>query len=144
MPPLLEPPTVQVLVEVSTPPAPAPAAPPPPAPTLEQRVAGLEAYLGNGDPSVALKVGPKDKDGNATIPAGLTTPAVGIPGPGHNAWLMISAALVMVPAVFVCITSRSTRIRRVTGSAVTEMAKAMKEETALWARVVRERKIKVE
>src|SRR4030095_1596873 len=48
-----------------TPPAAAP--PPPPPPSLEQRVAGLEAYLGNGDPSVALKVGPKDKDGNATI-----------------------------------------------------------------------------
>jgi Amt family ammonium transporter len=27
---------------------PAPAAPPAPTPTLEQRVAGLEAYLGNG------------------------------------------------------------------------------------------------
>jgi hypothetical protein len=32
----------------------APAAPPP-APTLEQRVAGLEAYVGNGDPAAALK-----------------------------------------------------------------------------------------
>lgn len=26
-----------------------------PAPTLEQRVAGLEAYLGNGDPAAPLK-----------------------------------------------------------------------------------------
>ncbi|MEN9632705.1 MAG: hypothetical protein RL077_1109, partial [Verrucomicrobiota bacterium] len=52
---------------------PAAATPPPPPPTLEQRVAGLEAYLGNGDPTATLKVGPKDKDGNATIPAGLTT-----------------------------------------------------------------------
>ena len=34
---------------------PAPAAP---APTLEQRVAGLEAYLANSDPAAALKVGP--------------------------------------------------------------------------------------
>ncbi|HUR60236.1 MAG TPA: hypothetical protein VM029_21105, partial [Opitutaceae bacterium] len=50
---------------------PAAATPPPPAPTLEQRIAGLEAYIGNGDPAAALKVGPKDKDGNATIPAGL-------------------------------------------------------------------------
>ena len=25
-----------------------------PAPTLEQRVAGLEAYVGNGDPTAAL------------------------------------------------------------------------------------------
>src|SRR5471032_2561554 len=72
-----------------------PATPPPPAPTLEQRVAGLEAYLGNGDPTAALKVGPKDKDGNATIPDGLTTPSVGASGPGHNAWQMTSAALVL-------------------------------------------------
>ena len=69
--------------------------PPPPPPTLEQRIAGLEAYLGNGDPSAALKVGPKDKDGNLTIPAGLTTPSVGVAGPGHNAWMMTSAALVL-------------------------------------------------
>ncbi len=67
----------------------------PPAPTLEQRVAGLEAYLGNGDPTAALKTGPKDKDGNPTIPAGLTTPSVGTSGPGHNAWQMTSAALVL-------------------------------------------------
>ncbi|MSU25134.1 MAG: ammonium transporter [Opitutus sp.] len=69
--------------------------PPPPAPSLEQRIAGLEAYIGNGDPSVALKTGPKDKDGNLTIPAGLTTPSVGVAGPGHNAWMMTSAALVL-------------------------------------------------
>src|SRR4051812_3930335 len=75
--------------------APAPAAPPPPAPTLEQRVAGLEAYLTNSDPTASLKTGPKDKDGNATIPAGLTTAAVGTSGPGHNAWQMTSAALVL-------------------------------------------------
>jgi Amt family ammonium transporter len=61
---------------------------------LEQRVAGLEAYLTNGDPTAALKVA-KDKDGNATIPAGLTTPSVGASGPGHNAWQMTSAALVL-------------------------------------------------
>ncbi len=71
------------------------AAPPPPAPTLEQRVAGLEAYVGNGDPSGSLKVGPKDKDGNATIPAGLTTPSVGVAGPGHNGFMMVCAALVL-------------------------------------------------
>jgi Amt family ammonium transporter len=75
--------------------APAAAKAPPPAPTLEQRVAGLEAYLGNGDPTAALKVGPKDKDGNPTIPEGLTTPSVGTAGPGHNAWMMTSAALVL-------------------------------------------------
>jgi Amt family ammonium transporter len=61
----------------------------PPAPSLEQRVASLEAYLGNGDPTAALK----DDKGN--IPAGLTTASVGVPGPGHNAWMMTSAALVL-------------------------------------------------
>ena len=77
-------------------PAPAAAAtPPPPAPTMDQRVAAIEAYFQNADPSASLKVGPKDKDGNATIPAGLTTPAVGVAGPGHNAWMMTSAALVL-------------------------------------------------
>jgi Amt family ammonium transporter len=73
-------------------PTPAPAAsatPSAPAPTLEQRVAGLEAYLTNGDPTAALK----DKDGN--IPKDLTTPAVGTPGPGHNGWMMTSSALVL-------------------------------------------------
>jgi Amt family ammonium transporter len=68
--------------------APAPSAPAA-TPTLEQRVAGLEAYLNNGDPTVPLK----DKDGN--IPNGLTTPSVGTSGPGHNAWMMTSAALVL-------------------------------------------------
>src|SRR6185437_14128579 len=70
-------------------------APAAPAPTLDQRVSSLEAYINNGDPTAALKVGPKDKDGNATIPNGLTTPTVGVPGPGHNAWQMTSAALVL-------------------------------------------------
>jgi Amt family ammonium transporter len=61
----------------------------PPAPSLEQRVASLEAYLGNGDPTAALK------DAKGTIPDGLTTPSVGVPGPGHNAWMMTSSALVL-------------------------------------------------
>ena len=77
--------------------------PAPPAPTLEQRLAGIEAYLGNGDPSAVLKVGPKDKDGNATIPAGLTTPAASSTGPGHNGFMMICAALVLfmtLPGLF--------------------------------------------
>jgi Amt family ammonium transporter len=60
-----------------------------PEPTLEQRVAGLEAYLGNGDPAAALK----DDKGN--IPDGLTTASVGVAGPGHNAWMMVSTALVL-------------------------------------------------
>jgi Amt family ammonium transporter len=65
--------------------APAPA----PAPTLEQRVASLEAYLGNGDPTAALK------DAKGNVPAGLTTPSVGVSGPGHNGWMMTCAALVL-------------------------------------------------
>ncbi len=65
-----------------------------PTPTLEQRVAGLEAYLTNSDPTATLKVG-KDGAGNPAIPEGLTTVAVSASGPGHNAWMMASAALVL-------------------------------------------------
>ncbi len=65
-----------------------------PTPTLEQRVAGLEAYLTNSDPTVSLQTA-KDKDGKPAVPAGLTTPSVGTSGPGHNAWMMTSAALVL-------------------------------------------------
>ncbi len=43
-------------------------------PSTEQRLAALEAYVTNGDPGKAL---------------------TGVPGPGHNAWMMISAALVL-------------------------------------------------
>ena len=46
-----------------------------PTPSLEQRVSGLEAYVGNTDPTAALK----DKDGK--IPDGLTTVAASNPGP---------------------------------------------------------------
>ncbi|MGH8046501.1 MAG: ammonium transporter, partial [Chthoniobacterales bacterium] len=57
--------------------APAPAAEATPAPpTLEQRVAGVEAYINNVDPA-----------GSAVV---------GVPGPGHNAWMMVSAALVLM------------------------------------------------
>jgi len=52
----------------------APAATPAP-PTVEQRVAGLEAYINNVDPA-----------GSAVT---------GVPGPGHNAWMMTAAALVL-------------------------------------------------
>lgn len=71
--------------------------PAPPAPTLEQRLAGIEAYLGNGDPSAVLK------DAKGTIPAGLTTPAASATGPGHNGYMMICAALVLfmtLPGLF--------------------------------------------
>jgi ammonium transporter, Amt family len=65
------------------------ATPAPPTPSLEQRVAGLEAYVTNGDPTAPLK----DKDGN--IPKDLTMATVGTPGPGHNGWMMTSSALVL-------------------------------------------------
>jgi Amt family ammonium transporter len=61
----------------------------PPAPSLEQRVASLEAYVNNGDPTASLK----DKDGK--IPEGLATPTSATSGPGHNGWMMTSAALVL-------------------------------------------------
>ena len=61
----------------------------PPAPTVEQRLASLEAYVANTDPSATLR------DARGTIPAGLVTPAGNTAGPGHNAWMMVSAALVL-------------------------------------------------
>ncbi len=69
---------------------------PPPAPSLEQRVAGLEAYLGNGDPSAPLK----DAKGTVTV---ALTPAAQTAGPGHNGFMMICAALVLfmtLPGLF--------------------------------------------
>src|SRR5712671_3142863 len=70
---------------------------PPPAATLEQRVASLEAYMSNGDPIAPLK----DTNGVVATSAlvsslvnstGGTSPN---PGPGHNAWLLTSTALVL-------------------------------------------------
>jgi ammonium transporter, Amt family len=60
-----------------------------PAASVEQRLASLEAYIANSDPAATLR----DKSGQ--IPAGLTTPTAGLAGPGHNAWMMVSAALVL-------------------------------------------------
>lgn len=56
-------------------PAAAPAEPAPAAPSLEDRIKGLEAYMNNVDPAGS----------------GVTA----IPGPGHNGWMMTSAALVL-------------------------------------------------
>ena len=61
----------------------------PPTPTDTQRIAALEAYINNSDPTAALK------GADGTVPAGLTTSTVGVPGPGHNAWMMASTALVL-------------------------------------------------
>src|ERR1700737_175763 len=69
--------------------SPSPQTSPAPSPTLEQRVAGLEAYLNHGDPPKARE----ERDGK--VPDNLTTPALNTSGPGHNAWMMTSAALVL-------------------------------------------------
>jgi len=50
------------------------AAPAPAAPTTDERLAALEAYVNNGDPGKSL---------------------TGVAGPGHNGWMMTSAALVL-------------------------------------------------
>jgi Amt family ammonium transporter len=61
-------------------------------PTLEQRVADLEAYVNNGargadnTNNVSSKLGSYDEKANAFTAN---------PGPGHNAWQMTSAALVL-------------------------------------------------
>ena len=68
---------------------PASAVEPKPTPTVEQRLATMEAYFQNTDPAAALT------DASGKTPTGLTTPAVGVPGPGHNTWMMVSAAFVL-------------------------------------------------
>lgn len=63
-------------------PAPTPAAEaakPPPEPTLEQRVGDLEAYVNNGTRAT-------DGKAKSNLTGG---------GPGHNAWMLTSAALVL-------------------------------------------------
>ena len=66
----------------------APAAPAPlPTGTLDQRVAALEAYIENTDPTAPLK----DTNGNQIA----TSAILGNPGPGHNAWLLTSTAFVL-------------------------------------------------
>jgi ammonium transporter, Amt family len=67
----------------------APAAPAQlPPPTLEQRVAGLEAYIGNSNPNATLL----DTNGTQVF---ANTPVMGVAGPGHNTWMMTSTALVL-------------------------------------------------
>ncbi|MDE3098068.1 MAG: ammonium transporter [Verrucomicrobiota bacterium] len=71
-----------------------------PAPTLEERVASMEAYFQNGDPTVPFK----DTNGNQNVQWGpiintslmnSTGVVAGYPGAGHNAWLLTSTALVL-------------------------------------------------
>src|ERR1022692_2501059 len=72
-------------------------APPPPA-SMEQRLESLEAYISNGDPTAPLK----DTNGNVTVTSPIMSSLVNstgsaspYPGPGHNAWLLTSTALVL-------------------------------------------------
>ncbi len=66
----------------------APATPAPlPAASLDQRISALEAYIANGDPTASLK----DTNGNVVV----ADTILGNPGPGHNAWLLTSTALVL-------------------------------------------------
>ena len=66
----------------------APSTPPPlPAASIDQRVAALEAYIANTDPTAPLK----DTNGTVVVADSI----IGNPGPGHNAWLLTSTALVL-------------------------------------------------
>ena len=60
-----------------------------PAASIDQRVSALEAYVGNGDPNGSL---PKDTNGAFTVASSAIS---GVAGPGHNAWMMTSTALVL-------------------------------------------------
>src|SRR5262245_46874152 len=74
--------------------------PAPITPKDSERLDAVEAYIANGDPSDAFKAY-KDKDGN--LPANFKAATLGTSGPGHNAWMMASAALVLfmtLPGLF--------------------------------------------
>ncbi|MGD0350010.1 MAG: ammonium transporter [Verrucomicrobiota bacterium] len=71
-----------------------------PAPTLDQRVAAIEAYFQNGDPTAPFK----DTNGNQNVQwppvintslTNSTGAVAAYPGAGHNAWLLTSTALVL-------------------------------------------------
>ncbi len=66
--------------------------PPPPTPKDSEVLQSMGAYFQNTDPSAAFAAY-KDKDGN--LPKGFTAPTLGVAGPGHNGWMMTSAALVL-------------------------------------------------
>ena len=69
--------------------------------TIEQRLAIVEAYIGNGDPSVPLKtLKTKDAAGveGTDYPPDFdkdSAPLAASSGPGHNGFMMICAALVL-------------------------------------------------
>ncbi len=68
--------------------------------TLEMRINALEAYLQNTNPDEAfksLKVKKKNEQGEEeeVYPEGFKQATLGVAGPGHNAWMMTSTALVL-------------------------------------------------
>lgn len=76
-------------------PAPVPAAAPvatAPTPKESELLDSITAYLQNTDPSAPFAAY-KDKDGN--FPKDFKAATLGVAGPGHNAWMMTSAALVL-------------------------------------------------
>jgi Amt family ammonium transporter len=78
----------------------APAAAHAPEASLEMRINALEAYLQNTNPEDAfksLKVKKKNEAGveEDAFPEGFKQSTLGVAGPGHNAWMMTSAALVL-------------------------------------------------
>ncbi len=86
--------------------APAADAPRPTAATIDQRVSILEAYITNGDPTAVMKTAKNDK-GDPDYPKGFDAskdaPVSVNSGPGHNAWQMTCAALVLfmtLPGLF--------------------------------------------
>jgi Amt family ammonium transporter len=90
----------QTAATPAAPAAPAAAAPATAGPTDSERLDALEAYFQNTDPSIAFKAH-KDKDGN--LPKDFKAGTLGVPGPGHNGWMMTSAALVLfmtLPGLF--------------------------------------------
>jgi Amt family ammonium transporter len=93
-------------VQAPAAPAPAPAAAPAaekaagPEVSLEMRINALESYLQNTSPDDAfksLKVKQKNDKGEEeeVYPEGFAQKTLGVAGPGHNGWMMTSAALVL-------------------------------------------------
>jgi ammonium transporter, Amt family len=69
-------------------PAPMATSPSTPSVTVEQRLAALEAYVANRDPQVGA--GAAARASGAAV-----APLSGLPGPAHNTWMMVCAALVL-------------------------------------------------
>ena len=88
------------MAATNAPAAPATASTNLPAATLDQRVAAIEAYFQNGDPTTGFK----DTNGNQNVQwppvinsslVNSTGSVAAYPGAGHNAWLLTSTALVL-------------------------------------------------